>query len=132
MKLWIEVFATIGKNIGALLFSWIKSAWVFLRLGPIFRAVFWILGKPYDWFRKLSRDGKVEFSKYAAPQHKAFVAILDLLFVPYNCYLDSTDGIGESDMDKQALRFWFTVGWVSIPLVILVLFYFMNYHKSAG
>ncbi|MEM1441894.1 MAG: hypothetical protein AAGF67_06100 [Verrucomicrobiota bacterium] len=57
---------------------------------------------------------------------------MDLLFVPYNCYLDSTDGIGESDMDKQALRFWFTVGWVSIPLVILVLFFFMNYHKSAG
>lgn len=132
MKLWIEVFSAIGKNIGLLLVSWLKQVGAALRLGVLFRAIFWILGLPYEWFRKNSEDGRIEFSKSAAPQHAAGALILELLFLPYHCYLDSTDGLGESEHDKEALKFWFTVGWLSIPAVIFLIFYFTNYSRATG
>lgn len=67
MRLWYDVFAEIGKNIGLLLLTWMKQVWAFLRLGVIFRVVFRILGLPYEWFRKYSEDGRVDFVKHAAP-----------------------------------------------------------------
>lgn len=132
MRLWYDVFAEIGKNIGLLLLMWMKQIWAFLRLGVIFRVVFRILGLPYEWFRKYSEDRRVDFVKHAAPQHRAGAFLLELFFLPYNCYLASTDGLGESEYDRETLKFWFTIGWLSIPVAILVFIYLMNYHKFTG
>ena len=130
MKLWLEVFASIGWNLCLIVGEGISRAWTFLRLTAFFSWLWWILTAPYLVFRKLNPEGRVNLSTYAASEGKALAALIDMLFIPYNAYLESTGGMGESEHDEDALRLWFTVGWLSVPIAILFVWWIIKNYGS--
>lgn len=130
MKLWLEAFASIGWNICVIVGEGLSRAWSFLRLTAVFSSIWWVLTIPYLVFRKLNPEGKVVIAAYAAPKDKAFAALVEMLFFPYNAYLESTGGMGESEHDQDALRFWFTAGWLSVPIAILFVWWIIKHYGS--
>ncbi len=130
MKLWLEAFASIGWNLCMIVGEGITRAWGFLRLTTVFRSLWWVLTIPYLLFRKINPEGRVHLTSYIAPKDRWVAALIETLFAPYNIYLSSTCGLGESEHDEEALRFWFTAGLLTIPAAILFVCWIIKHYGS--
>ncbi len=124
-----EVLQTIGMNFLRIVGVKLLRLWNFLHLGTILTGLGWILTRPYEWFDRHSEDGDVNFSKHAMKTGTngaggAGAAFLDLCFSPYKLYRASIGELGESQFDKDAQRFWFTIG---ILTVIGAVFLFVHF-----
>lgn len=131
MRLFLEACFAFGKNLVLALYEKLANLWSFLHLRDFFRWFGRVLGLPYECFRRLSEDGRVNISKYARGQNSFFLYILiELVFFPYHCFLQSTERMGESEFESSVLKFWFTFGWLLLLLLPLVVIYLVRYHET--